>query len=671
MKRPRLSILITVFLVALTLAAFWRVLGCGFVDYDDDVYVTANRWVQSGLTLKSAAWALTARYEATWQPLVWLSYMADYEVYGLRAAGFHLTNLLLHVANVLLLFLVLRRMTGSAWRSAFVAALFAVHPLRVESVAWIAERKDVLSALFWMLSMGAYTLYGERPGWKRYIPVFVFMALGLMAKPTLVTLPFLLLLLDYWPLGRIGKGFGLGRLIVEKVPLLCLSALSVAVTSAAQVGSRGLETVDRLPMGVRLANAAVSYVAYLVKMVWPSKLAVLYPHPYGSIPVWQVVGSAVVLVILTVLAVRASRARPYLAVGWLWYLGTMLPMIGIVQTGMHGMADRFTYVPLIGVFVAVTWGVAEWGSGRMDREASRRSGLFHPLVLCLSAAVILACAAATRHQIGYWTDSIALFGRAVAVTRGNYICEQNLGLALNKRGRFAEAIPHFRRSIRIAGRAKPYDGLGVALVQVDRLPEAVRCFEKALDLDPSSASTHANLGFASLDLGRPDAALRHFGEAVKLDPGTSAWRFGLGLAYGGMGNADRAAGHFREAVRLDPKNSAAHHQLALIALSRGDTDEAIGRFEAAVAAGPDPVAHYTLGGIYAQREDLDRAIGHYRAAVEIAPAYGNAHRNLAVALYFRKDYAGAWKEIRLARRSGAVIDPEFIKALSAEMPEPR
>ena len=342
MNKTRITILICVLLALLTLGAFWRVLGCGFVDFDDDVYVTANRWVLAGLTAGSVKWALTAAYQSTWQPLVWLSYMVDQQIYGQNPMGFHLTNLLLHIASVVLLFLILTRMTGSVWRSAFVAALFAVHPLRVESVAWIAERKDVLSGVFWMLSMGAYVLYAERPRLKRYVRVFLFMALGLMAKPTLVTLPIALLLLDYWPLGRFTAGRGFGRLALEKVPLLCLSAASVVVASIAQMKSGGLMTVDTLPVGVRLANAAFSYVSYLVKMVWPAKLAVFYTHPENTLPVWQVIGSVVILVCLTAIALKHDRKRPWLAVGWLWYLCTMLPMIGIIQTGRHGMADRFT-----------------------------------------------------------------------------------------------------------------------------------------------------------------------------------------------------------------------------------------------------------------------------------------------------------------------------------------
>jgi len=660
LNKSRLTILICLLLAALTFAAFWRVLGCDFVNFDDDVYVTANRWVRAGLTGASVRWALTAAYESTWQPMVWLSYMLDREIYGLNATGFHLTNLLLHLANVLLLFLILRRMTGSLWKSAFVAALFSVHPLRVESVAWVAERKDVLSTLFWMLSMGAYVLYNEKPGWKRHVPVFLFMALGLMAKPMLVTLPLALLLLDYWPLGRLSKDSTPVRLILEKGPLVCLSAASVVAASTAHVKCGGLGMMEQLPTGVRVANAAYSYVVYLVKTVWPSKLAVFYPHPFDTIPGWQVAGSAVLLICLTVLTLRAARTRPYLAVGWLWYLGTLLPMSGLVQTGMHGRADRFTYIPLIGVFVMLAWGIAECCERR--REIGART-LAVPAV-----AVIIACAIGTWHQTGYWKDGVALFTRAVAVTERNALAEANLGIAYANQKKYRQAIEHSEAAIRIQPDMRAYNNIGVALEGLGRHDEAVSYYEKALQLSPNYAPSHHNLGHALFRQRRYDDAVKHFRQAIVRAPNNADSHYYLALSLVNLGEADEAERHYREVLAIDDRYYRAHYNLGVILAERGEYDEAAREFEAAIRIKPTYArAHHNLGGALDSLDRTDEAMEAYREAIRLKPDLGEAHNNLAIDLYAVGRYDEAWREMELARKHGVTPHPEFVKALAEKV----
>ena len=456
-----------------------------------------------------------------------------------------------------------------------------------------------------------------------------------------------------------------------------------------------------------MANALVSYVAYLVKMFWPAKLACLYPHPFGSIPTWQVIGSALLLTAISILVIRMARPRPYLAVGWLWYVITLVPVIGLVQVGGQAMADRYTYVPLIGVFVMLAWGIGErmgeWENGRIGEGGSPTPPFSHSPILWLpAAAIIIACAVGTWHQTGYWKDSVALFRRAIGVTERNHIAETSLGLALNKQGKFEEAIAHFQAAIRIKPSAKPYDGMGVALVQMDRLAEATASYERAIELEPTSAKTHSNLGFALMDMGRVDEAVGHFRESVKLDSTLTAPHFGLGIAYTQKGQLDAAIREYRKAVSLDPNNAQAYIQLGEIRLLQGETDQAIEYLETAARISPDPQTHYRLGSILAQQQRFDEAIEHFRSAirlkpdypqahydlgvalsvkgrmdeaieqysqaVKIAPDYAKAHMNLAIALYFRGDYAKSWKEVGLARKYGAKLDPEFVKALSSKMP---
>ena len=503
-------------LAAVSLGLYWRTGAHPFVVFDDGLYVAGNARVQGGLSPEGVAWAFTTTETGNWHPLTWMSHMADVSLFGLDAGAHHRVNAFLHAANAALLFFVLLRMTASPWRSAFAAALFALHPLHVESVAWVAERKDLLCALFWLLAMGSYARYAGRPGAARYLPVAGFMALALLSKPMAVTLPFCLLLLDFWPLGRLsppGKGGGapLPRLLAEKVPLFALSAASCVVTYLAQQTVGTVGSLLHLPAGVRLANAAVSYARYLGKTAWPSGLAVLYPHPGASLPAWQVAGAVLLLLCVSALAVWRIKRSPFLAVGWFWFLGTLVPVIGLVQVGAQAMADRYTYIPLVGLFIAAAWGVP----GIVPDGRLKKRGL-----AAAACVVLTALAAASWVQAGHWRSSVALFEHAVEVTRDNWFAENNLGFSLDMEGRKDEAIAHYRASIGI----KPdfpvaRNNLGAILAAQGEFAEAAVHFREALRAQPDYLPAHYNLGQVLERMGMRDQAMIHHREVLRLRSG--------------------------------------------------------------------------------------------------------------------------------------------------------
>ncbi|HEX8651707.1 MAG TPA: tetratricopeptide repeat protein [Pyrinomonadaceae bacterium] len=516
------AILIALLLLVLTLAAYQSVRKYEFVAYDDDRYVTANTRIQEGLSWKNAAWALTSLEVANWHPLTWLSHMTDCQLYALHPSGHHLTNLLLHLFNVLLLYRVLQLMTRAVWPSAVVAALFAVHPLNVESVAWVAERKNLLSTLFWLLTMWAYVAYVRRKGWHRYLLVLGAFVLGLMSKPMLVTLPCVLLLLDYWPLGRFqGRAVegradhqslaetsqphaqaerrltGLSRrralrLLLEKAPLFLLSAASSVITVKAQ-RMDGAFDAKVLPLGVRLSNALVSYLSYIYKMVWPTRLAVLYPHPGDKLPLWHALIASIVLISLTLLVIRARKKYPYLLTGWLWYLGTLVPVIGIVQVGGQSMADRYAYVPLIGLFIIIAWGTA-------DLTRSLRFRIYW--LAAASALVLIALMMTTWRQLSHWQNSVTLFEQAIKMTDDNAIAHNNLGAVLVRNGRLDEGLAHLNEAVRIyPNYGTAYDNIAVTLYQQgnimmrdeSRWPEAIALYRRALELKPNLTEAQQSL----------------------------------------------------------------------------------------------------------------------------------------------------------------------------------
>ena len=482
-------LLICILLAAVTFAVYLPVRNYEFLHYDDDVYVTKNENVQQGLSWQGVKWAFTTGQASNWHPLTWLSLMLDCQLFGVKSGPMHIVNVLFHIANSILLFVVLARMTKGVWQSAFIAGLFALHPLHVESVAWVAERKDVLSTLFWLLTMLAYVRYVERPSAGRYIVVPVLFAMGLMAKPMLVTLPFVLLLLDYWPLGRFATPkFSIKKALLEKVPLIALSAVSSIVTFFVQREGGAVLSVYTILPKERFLNAAVSYMTYIGKMFRPVRLAALYPHPVDRIPAAEALISAAILIVVTIICLYYVRRRKYLLVGWLWYLGTLVPVIGIVQVGSQAMADRYTYVPLIGIFIIITFGVTE-----LLKEKP-----FRKIVLGVLAGVSLsACTIATSHQLNYWKDSLVLFEHTLAVTEGNPIVHNNYANALNSLGRKAEAASHLAEALRfLPNSPELHFNYGNTLRKMDRLDEAIEQFKIAVKINPNYKPARYNLGLA-------------------------------------------------------------------------------------------------------------------------------------------------------------------------------
>ena len=517
------ALIICLALIALTTILYGQVIGHDFIRLDDDKYVTENIHVQRGLNADEIKWAFTKSYSSNWHPLTWISHIIDFNLYGMNPFGHHLTSVLFHIANTLLLFLVLRRMTGSVFRSGFVAALFAVHPLHVESVAWVAERKDVLSTFFLILTIWAYTRYTENPGLKRYLPVFVLLALGLMSKPMLVTLPFILLAMDFWPLGRMSSKNGpttFWKLVFEKIPLFVLVIASSVITYLVQQSSGAVKT---FPLVYRIGNAAISYIAYLVKMVWPSKLAVYYPYSSESIQIWKVAASILLMALISYAAVRLRKERPYILAGWLFYVIAMIPVIGIVQVGGQAMADRYTYIPLIGVFIAITWAIPD-ALGRIK---------IPPLLLPItSVAVIGILSICTWTQIGYWKNSITLFERTLSVTENNFIIENNLGKELNARGDIDGAARHYKRAIKIVPNdGLAYNNLGMVLEKQGKSDEAMKMFYKAMELSPRLETAHYNMGSLILKKGDYDKSIEHLKTALKINPGYFQARNNLAVAY--------------------------------------------------------------------------------------------------------------------------------------------
>ena len=615
-----------------------------FVSFDDPLYVTDNPPVESGLTAASVAWAFTTTHAANWHPLTWLSHMTDVELFGLDAGGHHATSVVLHVVATLLLFGVLRTATGAPSASAFVAMAFAFHPLRVESVAWISERKDVLSACFWMLTLAAYVRWARRPTPAGYALVVVAFVLGLLAKPMLVSLPVALLLLDYWPLRRlpaVPRARAVLPLVVEKLPLFLLAMLSAAVTFYAQRAGGAVMALDKVPLSARLANAAVAIWRYIGAIAWPSGLAIYYPYRTWS--AWSAWTAAGALVVASGLAVRAAPRHPYVLAGWLWYLVTLLPVIGIVQVGAQSMADRFTYLPQIGISIVIAWGAAEalrgWRRG--------------PVVLAAAAAgLAVAWLAVSARQVGYWRDTETLFARALAVTQDNSLAHLSYGEALARAGRLDEARRHYDEALRLnpasaaahlnVGNALARDGhaeaagaqyreairlnpnlpearnsLGLLLARAGKLDEAIAEYRAALAIKSHYPEAHVNLGHALRALGRFDDAVAEYHAALARHPEWSEAHYGLAVSLGSLGDLAAAEREYRETIRLDPSFADAQFGLGLVLAAEGRTPEAIAALRTAVALAPDwPVASEALAWLLATRDD--GAVADARDAVALA-----------------------------------------------------
>jgi tetratricopeptide (TPR) repeat protein len=571
-------------LAVVTLVVYSPVRGYRFVDYDDDEYVFRNPRVQAGLETDSVVWAFTTMEAANWHPLTWLSHMLDCQLFGLDPAGHHLVSVALHAANAALLFLALSSLTGSVWPSAFVAALFALHPLNVESVAWVAERKNVLCAFFWILTLAAYGWYARRPGPARYLAVAALFALALLSKPMAVSLPLVLLLLDFWPLGRMTRASA-GRLCLEKLPLVAMAALASAVTFQAHLRGGSIVAIEAISPGARVANAIVSYVAYAWKLVWPARLGVFYPHREGSLPMGYVVAATVALVVVTAATLRAARRAPYLAVGWLFYLVTLLPVIGIVQVGAQAMADRYAYIPAIGLFLALAWGAA---------DLARRA----PAPRAWAAAAALALAALTARtvaQVPVWRDSLTLFAATVAAVPDSWVGHYNLGNGLSSAGRPAEAETQFRETVRLQPRfARAHNNLGDVLDAQGRHGEAVAAYTEAIRVNPQMAEAHNNLGTALAATGRLAEAVAALEQAVALQPRFAEAYLNLGIVLRRLGRLRESGEALDRAVTLRPELDLARYQRAVTALQAGDTEAA--RRDLDVLRGRNPDLAASLSG---------------------------------------------------------------------------
>lgn len=623
---------IVVAIVAVTMAVYAPVRHFELVNWDDPQYITENPIVLGGLTWESVRWAFTTTHTPYWHPMTWLSLLADVSIYGQNTGGYHVTSVIIHLCTSVLLFLLLRRMTGAVGKSAFVAAIFAVHPLHVESVAWIAERKDVLSTLFWALTIWAYVGYAARPGWRRYAWVVAFYALALMSKPMVVTLPILLLLLDWWPLGRLGgdagRVFGPGavRLILEKVPLLAMAA---AVTVATMIVQRRIGAVARLealPIGSRIANATVSYVVYIWKTIWPAHLAAFYPfQPYSPL---VVAAAAAALVLATALAVVVRRRAPYVFVGWLWYLVTLAPVIGLTQAGEQARADRFMYVPMIGLLIAGSWLVVQGSRGVRFMASSAW--------IVIALVLVLAYAVPARAQVETWSDGLTLWRHAIAVVPRNYIAYQNLGEALRDRGQLDEALASARQAFAYMPANSPgleamlHNDVGLVLAREGKTSDAVGEFTQAVRLSARFAEAHNNLADALAAEGRFPDAIAHFEIAATLKPDFVEAQVGLGGALLKTGRASEALPHFRRALAENPQLAEAHNGLGAALAMLGQSDQAMSEYNEALRLRPDlPTAHLNIAVLLIRRGRIDEARQHLLAALAIDPAYEPARRLLA------------------------------------------
>jgi tetratricopeptide (TPR) repeat protein len=605
-------------LILLVAVVFLQAAAFDFVNIDDNRYVTENPNIQ-GLTAQHVAWAFTTGDVSNWHPLTWLSYMLDYTLFGLDPSGPHMVNALLHALNCILLFEWARRATGALWRSALVAALFAVHPLHVESVAWISERKDVLSACFGFSAMLAYTHYARRPALMRYLPVFVLLALGLLAKPMLVTLPFVLLLIDYWPLERF-RNEHWQRLALDKVPLIALSAASSIITIYVQHVGGSVMPLERFPFGARIGNAIISYLLYLVKLLVPVNLAVFYPYPRSTALLHAAI-AVVVLALVTSLVIWRARNKPYLATGWFWYAGTLVPVIGIVQVGLQSMADRYMYLPSIGLFI-----IAAWGGWEILQKLPRAKWA----AIVLSAACVLVFTGVSFAQTRHWRDSETLLTHAIAVTTDNTLAHYNLGTKLLHDVRLGEAVKQFRLAIDIEPKhANAHNNLATALYSEGRYDEAASEFAVAIDIEPSLANGRYNYATALSALGKDDAAVAEFEAALQADPNNADIHFNYANSLLRLKKLADAEQHYREAIHLKPDYVEVHMNLGALLLQAGKADEAVAAYTEATRLDPKRAeAFANLGYALAERNRYADAATALAAAVRLDPSNATWKKDL-------------------------------------------
>ena len=673
MQRYRPQVILSVVLAAAMFGVFGQMLNHDFVNYDDLDYITNNPMVQEGWSVEGLKWALTSHTHGHWHPLTWLSHMTDCQVFGLNPGLHHLSSLLLHMVNTLLLFWVLSRMTGAPYRSAFVAALFGLHPLHVEPVAWVAARKDLLSGFFWMLALATYRYYVKRPKWFKYLLVLLTFALGLMAKAMIVTLPLILLLLDYWPLGRFklepvpgggdpspekflnsrGQTRRVFGLVLEKALFFVILGGSVFMTVSFMMYERlpMFSLAKVWPKKEYVAEAFVFYTTYLVKMIWPFGLAT--PYPYSPVPpAWQVAGAAGFLLTVSFLAVRWFRAKPYLFLGWFWYLIALLPVIGLVKMGPHSIADRYTYISLIGIFIIMAWGVPDIMP--MWTHRNRIMG-------GMAVAVLVACGVVSWVQTSYWKNSITLLGHAVQVTENNWMAHTNLGVALKDAGRPDDAIPHYEASLRV----KPEDykarmNLGFAMMRRGDLDAAIHQFSESLRYYHQDPLAHFTLGILLKNQGKCSEAVLHFSESLRIKPGNAEAHENWGICLAKMGDLPEALRQFSQALDIDPERIPARMNLGITLIRQGQVSDAINQFETALKIRPDdPKTLYFLGTALNQAGRTEEAVEHLQKSLQIGPKNPLVYNQLGIALAKQGDLGGAAEQF-----SNAVqIQPDNPQAL--------
>jgi protein O-mannosyl-transferase len=581
-NQKQIILLISAALITVTLIAYEPIRYNGFITaYDDCEYITNNPQVTSGITWKTLGEAFTMPHAFMWHPLTTISHMLDYEIYGLNPAGHHFTSLLIHIINVLLLFWIMKSLSSSIWLSAFIAAVFALHPVQVESVAWAAERKTVMSGLFWLLTTAAYIYYTRRPGFRRYLLVFAVYGLCILTKPVVVTLPFALLLLDYWPLERFSKQkFSPKWLILEKIPLIAMSTFLSIITFFSQQHGGVVSSLSRMPLNFRLANMFLSYIRYIGKLIWPSGLAICYPHPRTTFDDIRVVICAALFILLSVLFIVIFRRKKYASVGWLWYLGTLVPVIGLIQSGAQAMANRYMYIPMLGLLIIIGWGVKDFIEKRPLAKIA---------VIILSAAALTSLLLLTRLQVGYYQNSLKLFQYALSATKDNPVAENSYGCALLAENRLDEAELHLRKAISQApafvvaitnlakvymeegkyneavknltliiehneATADTYYNLASVLSVQNKLDEAVNNFQKALELNPNDPDTYKRLGIVVMIMGKNNEAIEYLNKSLKIKPNQVEVYANLGTAYSQLGRNDMAISNWEKALNLQPNS---------------------------------------------------------------------------------------------------------------------
>ena len=624
---------IVIFLIVASFISFGRIIGNDFITFDDDEYIAENNYIKSGINTESIKWALTSSHASNWHPLTWISHMLDWQLFGANAAGHHLVNLLLHIGSAILLFLFFNKTTGSVWISAFVAALFALHPLRVESVAWAAERKDVLSMFFGIATLYVYALYVEDHKLSKYFLCLALFALGLLAKPMLVTMPFVLLLIDYWPLGRwqkvlqpelltfnneielVKKRFKQSKansikeqkismplrnrakvirsLLWEKVPFVFLAVISSIVTIWAQSNGGLIASLEQLPLLNRMLNAIVSYVVYVIKIFWPVNLAVFYPYEQ-FFPLWQVFGAASIILAISIAVIYFIKKAPFLFVGWFWYLGALVPVIGLMQVGLQSMADRYTYFPSIGIAIILAYGIAYL----------LPEGKLYKIIIMAAAIILAALTFLTWQQCGYWKNSVVLYDHVLKVTKNNYLAHSNLGIVLAAQGRKEEAITQYLAAIKInPNYADAYYNLANLLIKQGKIEDAIDNYRQAVKINPDHFEAHCNLADAFLKQHKIDKAIEHFREAARITPPSFAAFNNLGVNLERQLKHDEAIYYYRKALLIEPNN---------------------------------PGIHFNLGVAFGNKGELREAAEHFRQAIILKPYYDEAKQALKLAQKLEK-----------------------------------